>query len=75
MLARALLRDPALLVLDEATSALDTGNEAAIAAALERLRGQLAIVIICHRGALLELADREVRLEQGRVSMIADRAG
>ncbi len=72
MLARALLRDPALLVLDEATSALDTGNEAAIAAALKRLRGQLAIVIICHRGALLELADREVRLEQGRVSMVAD---
>ena len=75
MLARALLRDPALLVLDEATSALDPGNEAAIAAALERLRGKLAIVIICHRGALLALADREVRLEQGRIAAIIDPAG
>lgn len=70
MLARALLREPALLVLDEATSALDPGNEAAIAEALERLRGRMAIVIICHRGALLALADREVRLDQGQLTGI-----
>jgi ATP-binding cassette subfamily C protein len=70
MLARALLRDPALLILDEATSALDADNETAIAAALERLRGSMTIVIICHRGALLALADREARLEQGRVAAI-----
>jgi len=66
-LARALLRDPQLLILDEATSALDAENEAAIAAALERLRGRMTIVMIAHRGALLDLADREIRLEAGRL--------
>lgn len=73
MLARALLRDPALLVLDEATSALDPGNEAAVAEALERLRGHMAIVIICHRGALLGLADHEARLDRGRLVELVDR--
>lgn len=67
MLARALLRGPQLLILDEATSALDPANEAAIAEALQRLRGRLTVVLICHRGALLALADRVVRLEAGRV--------
>lgn len=67
MLARALLRDPQLLILDEATSALDAENEAAIAAALDRLRGRMTIVLIAHRGALLDLADQVIRLESGRV--------
>ncbi len=67
MLARALLRDPQLLLLDEATSALDAENEAAIAAALQRLRGRITIVLIAHRGVLTGLADRVIRLERGRV--------
>lgn len=67
VLARALLRDPQLLILDEATSALDAENEAAIAAALGRLRGRMTIVLIAHRGALLNLADQVIRLESGQV--------
>ena len=67
MLARALLRDPALLILDEATSALDAANEAQIAAAVRGLRGRMAVVIIGHRGALLDLADAEIRLESGHI--------
>ena len=67
MLARALLRDPALLILDEATSALDAASEAAIAAALTQLKGQVTILIIAHRGALTALADRTYRLEQGKL--------
>lgn len=67
MLARALLREPQLLILDEATSALDAENEAAIAAALARLRGRMTIVLIAHRGALLDLADQVIRLESGQV--------
>ncbi len=70
MLARALLRNPALLVLDEATSALDSNNEALVSEALARLRGRMTMVIICHRGALVALADRVVRLENGRVTAI-----
>lgn len=67
MLARALLRDPALLIVDEATSALDAANEAQIAAAVRGLRGRMAVVIIGHRGALLDLADAEIRLESGHI--------
>ncbi len=67
MLARALLRDPQLLILDEATSALDPANEHAIAAALARLRGRMTIVLIAHRGVLTELADRVIRLESGQI--------
>ncbi len=67
MLARALLRDPQLLILDEATSALDAENEAAIAAALGQLRGRMTVVLIAHRGALLDLADQVIRLENGRM--------
>ena len=67
MLARALLRQPDLLILDEATSALDRANEDAIAAALERLRGRMTILLIAHRGRLLEAADRIVRLDAGRL--------
>lgn len=67
MLARALLRRPALLILDEATSALDPANEAAVAAALVRLKTRMAVLVIAHRGALSALADRIVTLEAGRI--------
>ncbi|WP_249027522.1 ABC transporter ATP-binding protein [Xanthomonas theicola] len=66
-LARALLQRPALLILDEATSALDHDNEHRIRAAIERLHGDLTVVVIGHRLALLERADSVVVLEHGRV--------
>lgn len=67
MLARALLRDPALLILDEATSALDLASELQIATALRALAQDMAILVISHRGALLDLARQTVRLEKGRL--------
>lgn len=67
-LARALLRCPSLLILDEATSALDAANEAAICEAIGPLRGTLTMVIIGHRGALSELAERRIELIEGRLS-------
>ncbi|AVS73409.1 ABC transporter ATP-binding protein [Paracidovorax cattleyae] len=66
-LARALLQRPALLILDEATSALDHDNEARVREAIERLHGDLTVVVIGHRIALLEQADRVVLLERGRI--------
>jgi ATP-binding cassette subfamily C protein len=66
-LARALLREPDLLILDEATSALDAAAEREIAEVIGRLKGTLTIVIIGHRGLLTGLADRQVVLEGGRV--------
>lgn len=66
-LARALLRQPTLLVLDEATSALDTANEQLIQQAIERLHGELTIVIIAHRLSTVQNADQIIVLDQGRV--------
>ena len=66
-LARALLRDPRILILDEPTSALDPASEAAVTRELTNvLRGRTSI-LITHRMALAELADRVVVLEDGCV--------
>jgi ATP-binding cassette subfamily C protein len=64
-LARALLRKPDLIILDEVTAALDLANEAAIAATIERRRGETTFVILGHRPALHALANRVVRLGDG----------
>lgn len=68
VLARALLRNPQMLILDEPASAIDPANEAAIAAALGQLRGQLTILLIGHHGSLEQLADRHIRMEAGRIA-------
>ena len=74
-LARALLRDPALLILDEPTSALDSSSEAAICKAIAELKGQITILLIAHRGSLTALADQIITLDQGRIVDRADTTG
>jgi len=64
-IARALVRQPRLLILDEATSALDPDSEAAICATLEALRGKITILAISHQSGLSSVADRVLRLEAG----------
>ncbi len=66
-LARALLRRPTLLLLDEATSALDSENERFVQAAIEKLHGELTIVVIAHRLSTVQQADQVVVFEQGRI--------
>ena len=70
-IARALLKNPPLLLLDEATSALDAESErmvqAALDAALQRHDRQRTTLVIAHRLATVQNADRIVVLEQGRV--------
>ena len=66
-LARALLREPTLLVLDEATSHVEPDTERLIAEVLATLRGTMTIVAIAHGGLLSAAADAVVRLEAGRV--------
>jgi ATP-binding cassette, subfamily B, bacterial len=66
-LARALLRNPSVLIMDEPTAALDPVSEAAIAHALSQtLRGRTAI-LITHRISLVEIADLVVVLDSGRI--------
>ena len=73
-LARALAGEPEVLVLDEPTSALDATSEAAIQSSLRALRGDLTVFIVAHRPSLLEICDRVVRIEGGRLTVPADAA-
>jgi ATP-binding cassette subfamily B protein len=66
-IARALLKDPAILVLDEATSALDTESEHLVQEALERLMQGRTTLIIAHRLSTVQGANRVVVLDGGRV--------
>lgn len=64
-LARALLRNPLVMVLDEPTSNLDLDTEERIVEVLARLKGRMTLIIITHREALLRLADSTLRLGDG----------
>jgi len=67
VLARALLRKPALLILDEATSSLDTENEKRIQDAVDGLRGRLTILMVAHRISTIKNADQILVMEKGRI--------
>ena len=70
-IARAILKNPPLLLLDEATSALDAESErmvqAALDTAMQRHTGQRTTLVIAHRLATVQNADRIVVLEHGRI--------
>jgi ABC-type multidrug transport system fused ATPase/permease subunit len=66
-IARALLKDPRILILDEATSALDTESEAAVQAALDHLMRNRTCFIIAHRLSTVVGADRILVLDGGRI--------
>ncbi|MFF4649896.1 ABC transporter ATP-binding protein [Streptomyces sp. NPDC001380] len=65
--ARALLADPAVLILDEATSSLDVPGERAVQEAMRTVLAGRTAVIIAHRLSTVEIADRVLVMEQGRV--------
>ena len=67
VLARALLREPALLLLDEATSQLDATTERQVVEGLRSLRGRTTMVAVTHRPRVMAAADHVVLLEAGRV--------
>lgn len=66
-IARAILRDPRILIFDEATSALDTQSERLIQQAMERLMKGRTTFIIAHRLSTIQRADVILVMEQGRL--------
>ncbi len=66
-IARALLRDPPILILDEATSALDTESERLVQQAIDRLMADRTVLVIAHRLATVRNADQILVLEDGRL--------
>ena len=73
-LARALLKNPPVLVLDDSLSAVDTGTERDILAALKRRKGRQTTLIIAHRLSSVMHADRIMVLNDGRLAQLGDHA-
>lgn len=66
-IARAMFTKPHLLVLDEATSALDGETEAQISDSIQKMRGEVTVVLIAHRLSTVRNADKVVYLEEGKL--------
>ncbi|GMS92240.1 hypothetical protein PENTCL1PPCAC_14415, partial [Pristionchus entomophagus] len=66
-IARALVRDPSILILDEATSALDNQSEQIVQEAMQKCAGNRTVVVIAHRLTTIEKADRIAVIDRGRV--------
>lgn len=67
-IARAIVLEPTFVVLDEPTSALDSSSEAVIQDALGRMKGSVLLVVIAHRLSTLDVCDRLIVIEDGRVA-------
>ena len=66
-IARALYREPEILVFDEATSSLDNETEAAIMESINNLHGKKTLIIIAHRLSTIEECDEIYRVEEGKI--------
>ncbi len=66
-MARAILRNPPILLMDEATSALDSESEKAVQEALQNLFGQCSAILIAHRLSTIQNADEIIVLQEGRI--------
>jgi ABC-type multidrug transport system fused ATPase/permease subunit len=66
-IARALLTKPSLLVLDEATSSLDSISESEISQSINKIRGEVTVIVIAHRLSTVRDADQVIYLEKGRI--------
>lgn len=68
-IARALYRNPSVLVFDEATSSLDLNNEAEITNTIRNLKGKKTIIIVSHRMSTVKNCDKIFRMENGKLTL------
>ena len=66
-MARALYKDPEVLILDEATSALDNKSEKAIQLALEGIKKEMITFVVAHRLSTIEHADEILVFQEGKI--------
>lgn len=66
-IARAILKNPSILILDEATSALDSASEQLVQEALDRLMGNRTAIVIAHRLSTVKKADKIIVLQDGKI--------
>jgi len=69
-LARALLREPALLILDEPSSSLDATNERAVLESIEGLRGRVTMIVATHRPERVRSPDQIIRIQDGKLERV-----
>jgi subfamily B ATP-binding cassette protein MsbA len=69
-IARAMLKNPPILILDEATSALDSESEKLVQEAIENLMKNRTVILIAHRLATVKKADKIVVIDKGNVAEI-----
>jgi ATP-binding cassette subfamily C protein len=68
-IARALYRDPQVLIFDEATASLDPQTEFEVSRAIDALQGVRTIVVVAHRLSTVRRCDRLIMLRDGRIAM------